>query len=263
MSTAPPLPSAHLEKRQSDQFFDLSLDLMCVVGFDGHFKQVNPTWTRLLGWQEAELVNHPALEIVHPDDYIVLHTARTQVREGHDAGRIEIRYLHKDGSYRWVWWNVFPHPEERIIYAIGRDITEQKRNEALDGCRKEILEMIAMGWPLKEILNALVIMLEHNSPDMKCSILLLDEDGVHLRHGAAPSLPVEYCHAIDGMAIGSCNGSCGTAAFRSKPVIVEDIEHDPLWKDYRQLALSHGLRACWSTPIFDSTYHVLDLCCLL
>lgn len=257
MNTAPSMSAIRRKTSASDRFFELSLDLMCVVGFDGLFKQVNPTWTHLLGWSEDELVGHPAFEVVHPEDHIILQAARATVRGGRDPGRIEIRYLHKNGSHRWIWWNVFPQFEEQTIYAIGRDITEQKRNEALDGGRKEILEMIATGWPLKEILNALLIMLEHDSPEMKCSILLLDEDGVHLRHGAAPSLPVEYCRAIDGTAIGPWAGSCGTAAFRRETVVVEDIALDPFWTGYREIALQHGLRACWSTPIFDSAYHVL------
>ena len=86
-------------------------------------------------------------------------------------------------------------------------------------------------------------------PDMRCSILLLDADGVHLRHGAAPNLPDAYNRAIDGVEIGPQAGSCGTAAYRNQAVIVTDIATDPLWADYRALALPHGLRACWSTPI--------------
>ena len=78
-----------------------------------------------------------------------------------------------------------------------------------------------------------------------------------MRHGAAPSLPSEYVQAIDGAAIGPCVGSCGTAAFRREPVHVADIATDPLWADYKQLALPHGWRACWSTPIFDSHRNVL------
>ena len=87
------------------------------------------------------------------------------------------------------------------------------------------------------------------------SILLLD--GKVLRHGAAPALPTDYCAAIDGSEIGPCAGSCGTAAFTGRPVYVTDIETDPLWADYKQLALPHGLRACWSTPILDEQGTVL------
>src|SRR4030095_7022784 len=87
------------------------------------------------------------------------------------------------------------------------------------------------------------------------SILLLD--GTHLRHGAPPPLPPAYCALLDGAEIGPCAGSCGTAAFLGRPVYVNDIATDPLWANYRDLALPHGLKACWSTPIFDDQQRVL------
>ncbi len=126
----------------------------------------------------------------------------------------------------------------------------------LEGQRR-ILEMIATGSSLDATLNALVHFLEALSADMLCSILLLDADGVHVRHGAAHSLPEEYNRAIDGMLIGPNAGSCGTAAFRREPIFVENIDTDPLWKDFRELALKYDLRACWSTPIFDAQRVVL------
>jgi GAF domain-containing protein len=87
------------------------------------------------------------------------------------------------------------------------------------------------------------------------SILLLD--GQWLRKGAAPNLPEAYCAAIEGAEIGPCAGSCGTAAYLGRPVYVTDIATDPLWADYKELALPHGLRACWSTPIFDDRQAVI------
>src|SRR5207249_5361128 len=89
------------------------------------------------------------------------------------------------------------------------------------------------------------------------SILLVSADGKSLRHGAAPSLPKRYIEAIDGALIGPRAGSCGTAAHRKELIIVSDIDTDPLWDDYRHLALAEGLRACWSTPIFSTTGEVL------
>src|ERR1041384_9875 len=89
------------------------------------------------------------------------------------------------------------------------------------------------------------------------SILLLSPDGKSLRHGAAPSLPKTYTKAIDGAPIGPRAGSCGTAAYRRERVIVSDIATDPLWDEYRHFAMEHGLRACWSTPIFSPTRDVL------
>jgi len=99
------------------------------------------------------------------------------------------------------------------------------------------------------MLESLVRLIEHQSPSMRCSILLLDTDGVTLRHGAAPSLPTHYCEAIDGLRIGPGVGSCGTAAFTREPAIVDDIATHEYWADFRDLALPCGLRACWSTPI--------------
>jgi signal transduction histidine kinase len=123
--------------------------------------------------------------------------------------------------------------------------------------QSQVLEMIAAGAPLGKILNNLVLLIEAQSPGMLCSVLLLSDDGNHIRHGAAPSLPQEYVKAIDGAPIGPKNGSCGTAMYRGKPVVVTDIREDPLWEDYRDLAAASGLRACWSTPILSGRGKVL------
>lgn len=106
-------------------------------------------------------------------------------------------------------------------------------------------------------LDPLVRFIEQQMPAMRGSILLLDDDGQTLRHGVAPHLPAEYCRVIDGARIGPVAGSCGTAAYRAEQVIVRDIATDPLWAEYKTFALPHGLRACWSTPIFDSDRAVL------
>ena len=102
--------------------------------------------------------------------------------------------------------------------------------------QERIREMIAAGAPLSEILSQLVLMIEAKEPEMFCSILLLSDDGNHVKHAVAPSLPESYVKVIDGSPIGPKHGSCGTAMFRGKPVIVSDIIVDPLWDDYRQYA---------------------------
>jgi PAS domain S-box-containing protein len=109
--------------------------------------------------------------------------------------------------------------------------------------------MIATGTPLSEVLRNLVLLIEAQSEDMVCSVLMLSDDGLHIRHGAAPNLPEVYVQAVNGAPIGPKNGSCGTAMFLGKQVIVTDMLQDPLWADYRELAVLSGLRACWSTPI--------------
>src|ERR1700681_3079615 len=120
---------------------------------------------------------------------------------------------------------------------------------------KRILEMVAKGNSLAEILESLCRLVEEQAGDVMASILLVDGD--HLRHGGAFSLPKAYTDAINGIVIGPSAGSCGTAAYRGQPVIVEDIATDPLWADYRELALPHSLCACWSTPVFSSQGKVI------
>jgi PAS domain S-box-containing protein len=127
--------------------------------------------------------------------------------------------------------------------------TAQKLPEALAQLDEQVLAKVMAHSPLREILDSVCTNIERHYSGLLCSILLLDADGKTLRHGAAPTLPREYIQAIEGAPAGPCAGSCGTAAFRRQPVIVSDIATDPLWADYRHLALSHGLRACWSTPI--------------
>jgi signal transduction histidine kinase len=129
------------------------------------------------------------------------------------------------------------------------DVTERMRAEALRDGESHILEIIARDAPLEEILENLVRVVEAQFAGLLCSVLLLDEDGQHVRHGAAPSLPEAYSKAIDGLSIGPKAGSCGTAMYRREPVVVSDILEDPLWEAYREVAEPYGLRACWSTPI--------------
>jgi PAS domain S-box-containing protein len=118
-----------------------------------------------------------------------------------------------------------------------------------------ILEMVARGISLPHVLDALCRLVEEQAPGVLASVLLLDGD--RLRHGAAPSLPKAYTDAIDGAVIGPTAGSCGTAAYRAQQVIVSDIATDPLWAAYREVALPHSLRACWSTPIFSTNGDVI------
>ena len=123
--------------------------------------------------------------------------------------------------------------------------------------QQRIEELIDNDAPLHDILSDLVLMIEAQSPEMLCSILLLSNDGNHVRHAVAPSLAPDYVKAIDGSPIGPKHGSCGTAMFRGKPVIVTDIATDPLWDDYREYARMIEMAACWSTPLLSSKGKVL------
>jgi GAF domain-containing protein len=140
---------------------------------------------------------------------------------------------------------------------LPRVLPGQKKEEDFRAGQGRILEMIAANTPLGEILKSLVLLIEAQSEEMLCSVLLLSDDGNHIRHGAAPSLPEDYVKAVDGAPIGPKHGSCGTAMFRGQRVIVTDILSDPLWEDYCDLASAAGLRACWSTPIMSGRGKVL------
>ncbi len=128
---------------------------------------------------------------------------------------------------------------------------------SLGAAHVEVLELIAMGTPLPAALDAIVRLVEGQAEGLLCTLLLLDREGGRLRHGAAPHLPAEYVRVLDGSLIGPEEGSCGTAAYRGERVIVEDISTHPYWEKYRTLAMSHGLRACWSSPIFSPAHEVL------
>ena len=132
---------------------------------------------------------------------------------------------------------------------MGFSESSDQSVEKLLAGQNNILEMIANNAPLEETLTSLARLIESQFEGMLCSVVLLDDDGQHIHHIAAPSLPGLYRQAIDGISIGPKAGSCGTAMFRGEPVFVTDILEDPLWEDYRDLAVQHGLRACWSTPL--------------
>src|SRR5579864_2961606 len=144
------------------------------------------------------------------------------------------------------------------VFIQGNNVTEDRRNEVLRTAHNKVLELAIGDAPLETTLSELIRIVEATSrTGVLGSILLLDSDGKHLRHGAAPSLPPPYSAAIDGAEIGACAGSCGTAAYLGAAVFVSDIATDPLWADYKEFALPHGLRACWSIPILTRGRRVL------
>lgn len=137
------------------------------------------------------------------------------------------------------------------------DVTERVFTDALHECERRVLEMVSAGAPLTEILAMIAASIEDTAAGTLGSVLLLDNAGLRIRLAIGPSLPPEYNHALEGLAIGPKAGSCGTAMYRREPVIVPDIESDPLWEGYRELVLPFGLRSCWSCPIIGSDGRVL------
>jgi PAS domain S-box-containing protein len=228
---------------------------------DGSVDFVNQPWMEYLGLPRGNVNRESVLATVHPDDVaIAAQNWRTALATGRHP-EIEVRVRGADGQYRWFLSRAVPLRDElgNIVrwYGTITDIEDRKRAEMLLTGEKRLLEMVARGDSRALILDAFCRLFEELSSGSLSSILLLDANTSRLRHGAAPNLPAEYTEAIDGIVIGPSVGSCGTAAYRAEPVIVSDIATDPLWADYRDLALAHELRACWSRPILSSNGRVL------
>ncbi|MBT8038252.1 MAG: PAS domain S-box protein [Verrucomicrobiae bacterium] len=142
------------------------------------------------------------------------------------------------------------------------DITERKLNQRLLAWEKEAMESIVSESSLGQQLDVLILGMENLMPGVLCSVLILDDDGFHLRHGGAPSLPESYNRAIDGMVVGAGVGLWATAAQGDRQIEVADIASDPLWSDHREIALKHGLHTCWSAPIHSNQGEVLGTCAI-
>ena len=220
-------------------------------------------WYRVYGFdpEKGPPAREERAQRVHPEDRAKWQGAVDRAIAETSGFEMEFRILLPDGTVKYI--HTAGHPvlnaSGDLVEFVGSstDITERKRAEVLLAGENRLLEMIAMGDSRALILDALCRLVEELASGSLSSILLVDPSANRLRHGAAPSLPGPYTEAVDGLVIGPCAGSCGTAAYRAEPVIVSDIDTDPLWVDYRDLALAHGLRACWSTPMLSSAGKVL------
>lgn len=137
---------------------------------------------------------------------------------------------------------------DEFIITHASDVTDRVKAEGLLGLQRSILESVATGMSLSLVLDNLAREVERMAPEVICSVMLLDEEG-RLRMGGGPSVPAQYAQAIDGQLARPGAGTCGEVASTGRSVETVDIATDPLWVDYKEFALSAGLRACWSTPI--------------
>ncbi len=142
-------------RAERDNFFNMSLDMLCIAGFDGSFRQISPSWTRHLGWSEKEILATPWLDLVHPDDQQATITAGEALSKGEPVLNFENRYRCKDGSYRWLSWNSFPVQHQNLIYCVVRDVTDSKcKDQALRESEKRFRSIVhssPMGIYLYEI----------------------------------------------------------------------------------------------------------------
>ena len=243
-------------------------DAVVVADKDNRFLVFNPAAERMFGkgamqmpsteWSHRYGLYLPDKITPFPHDQLPL----TRSIRGEAVDNVEMFVRHQKAPHG-LWTEITGRPLRSSNgdvlggVIVCRDITQIKEEEFFRAGQSHVLEMIAADAPLTDVLTSLVLLMEGQAEGLRCSILLLNRDGKHVRHGAAPNLPEAYVKAVNGAAIGSRNGSCGTAMYTRRPVVVTDVMTDPLWTDYRELAKICGLRACWSTPILSAQGDVL------
>lgn len=258
--------------RAKDHLFATVIDLLPQFVFakdrDGRFLFANKAAAEASGLTSEELKgrsdfelgrNREEVEAFVRDDQEVMATGRPmRVAEESFTDSQGNRRIHQTMKMRFM----DPTTGEPALLGLAIDITELKRTEGILAAQNEVMSMIAHGRALTETLDSLILAVEKMIPGSRISIMLLDDDKLHLRHCSAPSLPSVYTSVLDRVRIGEKVGSCGTAVWRRESVYVEDIATDPLWDGIRELALPHGLRSSWSTLIVDEQDEILGTFCI-
>src|SRR5580704_4164034 len=233
---------------------------------DGSAEFLNRRWLDYTGLSAEEASVWGWAAALHTEDRERLLDFWRRLLASGEAGEIEARLRRYDGEYRWFLFRIEPVRDNlgNIFkwYGANTDIEDRKRAEGLLAAEKRTLEMIASGASLGDILERLCDTIDSHGPKIKSAVMLMDADCMHLRPAAGPRLPKGWVEAITPLKIGPCIGSCGTAASLKQRVIVSDIATDPLWADYRDLALSYGLCAAWSQPLISKNQEVLGTFCL-
>src|SRR5712691_1708513 len=228
---------------------------------DGSAEFLNRRWLDYTGLSAGEAADWGWTVALHTEDRARLMDYWRHLLASGDAGEIEARLCRYDGEYRWFLFRAEPvrdsHGNIFKWYGANTDIEDRKRAEALLAAEKRTLEMIASGASLAAILESLCETIDGQTRNIKSAVMLMDADRMRLWPVARPRLPKGWSEAITPLKIGPGIGSCGSAAFLKQRVIVSDIATDPLWVDYRDVALSYGLRAAWSQPLLSKNQHVL------
>jgi two-component system cell cycle sensor histidine kinase PleC len=235
-------------------------DGIAVYGPSGHLEYCNDSFRHIHGYSEADTeigaATYDTLGQLDSDNQVIDHKPLSfseRLAQLRSDGANSVLQYHGNRVYER---RQFATASGGMINLIT-DITKHHHLEVAQQSRNTVLELLAKGGSLQEVLTLLIQHCESLFPDMLGSVLLMDETGTRLLAGAAPSLPSDYCEAIHGVEIGDNVGSCGTAAYRKELVIVEEIATHPYWSEICDLALDAGLEACWSHPIMATDGHVL------
>jgi len=222
-----------------------------LVHHKGVILYANPYAANKVGFSNVDdFIGLSIRDFIHPDDLPkIIARIEDMYANGTHYDDLDERFLDKNGRTIYVDASVKPinYEGKPSILMVANDITHHKEAKFFTEQTSHILSMVASGSAASEVYDAICMMHESKYPHMRSSILRLQ--GQQLFHCASPSLPQAYSQAIDGVKIGPSVGSCGTAAFLGKEIIVENIATDPLWSAFKDVALPHNLWACWSEPI--------------
>jgi PAS domain S-box-containing protein len=268
-----PITSAALERaalfqtvQQSEGHFrsliENASDLIAIVGPDWAFRYQSPSIERVLGYGPDELIGRPFWELIHPDDRFSLGLMfQSVLGSSTPRGGRESRFRHKDGTWRvleGVGTRMTTADGTPVVIVNSRDVTERKRAEAREAGQKQILELLARGGSLEEVLTALVDTIDEDLGGVG-AVLVLEDDGVTLEPVAAPRLPAPLRDALRATRVGSHGGCCGAAAYRHQRVVVEDLAADTRWPADGAAARAAGVGACWAEPILSAAGAVVGV----
>jgi len=241
-------------------FFEYNPDATYAILPNGDFILFNESACQLTGYTRDEAIGMPFSKVIDPEylEQTIFHFQQS-LNGNNETFRSVL--LTKTGEKRTVSIMIVPivvDHEMNGIIGVTKDITEQVMLETLNQGQNKILKMITKNTPLQTVLDEITRLFEKiSSHGGKCSIMLLDESRTRLIRNSAPSLPPEYLEKMNNLLISENTGSCGTAALLKKRVIVDDIQNDLLWEQYKEIALRFNLFSCWSIPLFDDNAQVL------
>jgi PAS domain S-box-containing protein len=251
----------HAQERRFGLIVDGLPTLVLGMTPGGEIVHANRNFLEYFGVTLQEVQSRGKFYCDHPDDFLRVTTAWSKALETGQPYDVEGRRRRFDGVYRWFHTRAFAlrDTEGRIVfwYSLSSDIDDQKRAEALLAGEKRLLEMVASGHPMSRILDTLCQLVESTSSGCYCRFVLVDAAGTRFAHEAAPSLPASFISSIRGRLVNLDSDPCARAVYLNQQIVAADLTSETRWPEWCLVAVAHGLRSCWSTPISSTAGKVL------
>jgi diguanylate cyclase (GGDEF)-like protein/PAS domain S-box-containing protein len=247
----PKLHGAGAAEPNFESLFQYNLDAVFTLDIHSRFTAVNPAGELIIGYTQEQLRSMSYMQLVSPEHAAEVRQCYLHVIRKLEPQTVEANIVRGDGKIAELTVTTVPLlTEGRIAGVIGiaKDMTAKNKALRLVDGQNRVLEMIAKTQRLDEILNGIIALIEEQSGAL-CSVLFLDRERRALRLEAAPSFPPDFVQAFREVPVGPDSGSCGSAAYWKRPVIVEDIMADVRWGEFRDRIAPFGFRSCWSVPI--------------